>query len=637
MSEATFKLEKYIEVGTAVQPHCYITNRPEVDAVCYHCGRPISLSRQPSKKVNRHRWKLIRREEGKEKEGSRVWNKIVSYLQKLALVKSQEFTDLNLKPDVAVHCEYCDHSGGFLRMLWLSLMIIFFVLTIVAFQQPTVVETELNLPFLFGVISAGFILIELFYRINRTPIQPPFPLMGRATSVKVEEFLTGYVALLGDGQYRARTDLDSCHGQISYTLLVTADDKERLKKYWKKYEPPNETFQFLAGFLLFQNARALKFGNSHHLMNDRINTLRIRGGDNRETWLSRSDAREWTTQSSYKIGLDVEKEIDTVSVQIFPTILSEGGRTALLLTVQANPKVRNKALRQAKVTLKELRLTAVADTHVGNVESANPAKTTGPQLNEVCWKGVPLETPSDDNVDKQFGEEHREQVGKSAPTANLYVRFESNVKPEMVFQGRLIVTFDDTFSGIGEVQLFDPLGDKQDPKKEYTLKCETKVTVDFELDLNSLCVRESYSPPVEPIDKVCLIPNYRLVNELVTSLSSDARTYVQRVVENPPETNAANAKIINRFWDIAGRQYTGVYPIDFHIILSGHEIYTTKDRPDCGETTFEIKINATTTNEEMKAEVKAVRARLCAIVALAYQKLKEDKCPIHDHRHNSSP
>jgi hypothetical protein len=30
--------------------------------------------------------------------------------------------------------------------------------------------------------------------------------------------------------------------------------------------------------------------------------------------------------------------------------------------------------------------------------------------------------------------------------------------------------------------------------------------------------------------------------------------------------------VINRLWDIAGRKYDGVYPIDFHLSLTGYEV-----------------------------------------------------------------
>lgn len=68
-----------------------------------------------------------------------------------------------------------------------------------------------------------------------------------------------------------------------------------------------------------------------------------------------------------------------------------------------------------------------------------------------------------------------------------------------------------------------------------------------------------------------VIPDSRTVAGVTAELSA-GDYYVKRVVENPP-TPDRTAAAINRYWDISGRKYDGLYPIDFHIVLSGQEIH----------------------------------------------------------------
>ena len=68
-----------------------------------------------------------------------------------------------------------------------------------------------------------------------------------------------------------------------------------------------------------------------------------------------------------------------------------------------------------------------------------------------------------------------------------------------------------------------------------------------------------------------VVPDYRTVALLTNTLSDDGY-YVKRVVENPPQPGT-KAGVLNRFWDIAGRLYDGVYPIDFHLVITGEEVH----------------------------------------------------------------
>ena len=54
---------------------------------------------------------------------------------------------------------------------------------------------------------------------------------------------------------------------------------------------------------------------------------------------------------------------------------------------------------------------------------------------------------------------------------------------------------------------------------------------------------------------------------------------------------------------IAGRRYEGVYPIDFHIILTGEEVHSGDIRPERGTTKVRIVVKGAYTDDEMDIRI----------------------------------
>ena len=98
-----------------------------------------------------------------------------------------------------------------------------------------------------------------------------------------------------------------------------------------------------------------------------------------------------------------------------------------------------------------------------------------------------------------------------------------------------------------------------------------------------------------------MIPNDDMVIELTNALSENY--YVKRVIEHPPRSGG-RADHVQRYWDIAGRRYDGVYPIEFHMVLTGEEIHRGGIRPVAGTTKITIVVQGAYTNDEMKARIK---------------------------------
>ncbi|MGC2368124.1 MAG: hypothetical protein WA474_03600, partial [Candidatus Sulfotelmatobacter sp.] len=99
-----------------------------------------------------------------------------------------------------------------------------------------------------------------------------------------------------------------------------------------------------------------------------------------------------------------------------------------------------------------------------------------------------------------------------------------------------------------------------------------------------------------------VIPNDDMVIGLTNALSENY--YVKRVIEHPPRSGG-RADHVQRYWDIAGRCYEGVYPIEFHMVLTGEEIHRGGIRPVAGTTKITIVVQGVHSNDGMKSRIRA--------------------------------
>jgi hypothetical protein len=103
----------------------------------------------------------------------------------------------------------------------------------------------------------------------------------------------------------------------------------------------------------------------------------------------------------------------------------------------------------------------------------------------------------------------------------------------------------------------------------------------------------------------------------ITAALADGGFYVKRVVENPPRPGR-KPSMLNRYWDISGRRYDGLRPIDFHVTVTGHEIHDGAVITS-GSTDMAVSMRAACTSDEeyvrVRGEWLALRARLAVAVS----------------------
>jgi hypothetical protein len=187
----------------------------------------------------------------------------------------------------------------------------------------------------------------------------------------------------------------------------------------------------------------------------------------------------------------------------------------------------------------------------------------------------------------------------------LTVRFQDKAQISDRLSGSLRATFETTLSGISGVRLHQAAGSTLQPGVKVTTELE--VTVDFELCLRAVRYQDAEAVPEAEHLAVNTHPQVTPDAQTVANLTnklSERGCYIKRVVENPPR-GGWRADRVNRYWDIAGRRYDGIFPVDFRIVLTGEEEYADGLHPRSGSTTTQLSVYGYYVNETMSGEVTA--------------------------------
>jgi hypothetical protein len=193
----------------------------------------------------------------------------------------------------------------------------------------------------------------------------------------------------------------------------------------------------------------------------------------------------------------------------------------------------------------------------------------------------------------------------------LTVQFGDQILAQDSVSGSLEVTMKGALSGIYGLQMYGALGEPRGGTAKAGVK--TRVTTEFSLSLANITYQSVRVFPDrvttdgvhgEDVIEGPAIPGDETIIEL-TNMLSDQEFYVKRIAENPPRSGG-RANVMHRSWDIAGRHYDGVYPVDFHMVVSGEEVHEGDVRPISGHTRVQISVQGTYVDDEMHKIVEDV-------------------------------
>ncbi len=208
----------------------------------------------------------------------------------------------------------------------------------------------------------------------------------------------------------------------------------------------------------------------------------------------------------------------------------------------------------------------------------------------------------------------------------LRLEFEKPILDHPRLSGALRATFNRSLSGVTGIGFYLPGGG---PVRHLAVKPRSDISVRFDISLEALRYQERRTVPdqskataedqfrVEPDTFIGVMPDYRTVIELTNAISADGY-YVKTVVEDHPNRDARE-KTFKRGWEITGRWYEGVFPINFTISLRGTEPQDGLAGPSLARTVAQVTVDGTFPNADMKRRIEdkwdGLHARVIGLLA----------------------
>jgi hypothetical protein len=507
-----------------------------------------------------------------------------------------------LKNIRALHCEDCNHlRAGTAKATgrWLAVAVAGSGLVAVGLISVWVSLIAGLIFLLIGAVSAA----GAYQRIRRSEASArqrmPVLLYPKVADVEVIEQLRGEIKLGAPGE-EYQTNLEPVEGTVSMVLTFGGPDHDRVSRRRKRTQAYDSDVRYCAGRLVLQG----KFGIKEE---DQINgpVLALDGNASDHPVFGAVDppsSSPWKFARGYK--LRTEPDISSGPVWITPSIVPESDRHGLELDIQwveFGPD-EDKPLSLDMIELLRLEFPSrwgeIRSWRIQKM-SAQPQAVIGRLQEGRRW--IELKRIS-------LAKSEKDDQKRTSMRVTLSIQFRDQVCHADEISGRLMATMHGTLSGVTGVRLYNSLGARRGYAGAASVK--TRVDANFTLSLASIryqAVRvvpdraEEDSDRDSYVDEFAVVPGDETVIALTNAISEE-KYYVKRVIENPPRSGR-RADLVQRYWDIAGRKYEGVYPIDFHIILTGEEVHSGGIRPESGTTKVRIVVKGAYTDDEMKAKI----------------------------------
>jgi len=563
------------------QVRCYKCGSPHICSLCHHCWRPGCAKHV----VPMPRW--ARRLLGKEGAGR------------------------GLGTDASYHCQECGHAlAGYQLVLGgggLGLMVVALIIVLLNPLAGLVLAVA-------GVLLAAWAILTARRQTARRRGDLPLALQPKINEVRLTERLGVDIAMAPQGRYT--TSLRPVEGDIAVDLVFGRPDRDRLNRYTRKHATSRDT-RFCAGCLVLHGP--IDIASQPELPGP---IRRLEGSTGAYPVFRAEDphaSSPFPLSLTYRLAR--EPVIRDGPVWVTPSLVPGSDQRALELDIQwVDLGPRDNRLSLDVIELIQLRY----PEHWGKVEKASRRAIQsgaaedcgGPEpLRRVEWRQL-LPTKAQ-REDRQL---------------KLTIRFEGKILAEDQVTGRLEAALKGALSGLDKVRLYGSLGKRRDDWRGAAIR--TRIEADFELSLRSiryqdvLIIPESGAIEDEnSADQFGVIPDDDTVIALTNALSENY--YVKRVIEHPPRSGG-RADHVQRYWDIAGRCYDGVYPIEFHMVLTGEEIHRGGIRPVAGTTKITIVVHGAHSNDGMKARIKGEWEALRDLTRETMQALASRKPGIDD-------
>ena len=303
-----------------------------------------------------------------------------------------------------------------------------------------------------------------------------------------------------------------------------------------------------------------------------------------------------------------------IPVWISPNIAADLDRHVLELHIQWSthgPERADAGVRLQMIEVLEMAVPAQWGTveHMTELDGVTytgqpEADGSGPARRTLTWKKISF------------------KPGADRDAVRLTVRFSERIDCDHELTGRIEARFAGAVSGLTRTVVYRTDGN---PVKHLDgmHKPVTVADIGFRLSLAGLRYQEQRAVPdrgraedagkreTEPFPGV--VPDHRTVAFMTNNLADEGYSII-RIQENPAQSSP-RPDAINRLWDLAGRYYEGVYPIEFHLQLSGEEIH--KGQQSSGSTAVTLRVHGSYANAEMEGRVVEEWKRLWKRIRLS--------------------
>ncbi len=592
------KLEEH-----APRARCYKCGSTAVADLCHHCGKTICRDDSPATQ------------------------------DILGRPRSFEFTGLNIRNAGPVHCNTCFHVVRRRYLTFRSLS--------AAIAAVGAVIAPLTIAVGASLVVAGTVLAVCCYFADRreqahpkhTP--PPLPLVPNIDEIRVLETLHGKLSLDEEGNYT--NPVTSAQGEISISMTLGWSDRLRLERYIRKYRVRDANdVEFCAGFALLCGPARLTMEAGGH--NKAVIPLTGRVRD--VPFLQRGRIRptkQWPVERRYQPDLDYRSELKPetesppepapasqpqqghiVPISLSPAVVAESGQRELELQLQwlkLRPPESTFAIDRIESLILKVPV-AWGDVELVTGRAAagigGDASDGDSAVRTIEWTRIPLGA-----------------IERTQRRLRLAIKFEHKIEMSHTIRGQVQVNFKGTLSDLEDVDIYHPLGELRSEKLDVSIA--TRVLADFELSLQKIRYQDTRVVPDPDFDgrKLCgadkfedVTPDHKTIITLTNAISEDGY-YVKRVIENPPRSGG-RSDLLNRYWDIAGRRYDGVFPIDFHITLTGEEKHAGDIGPYAGNLQARVTVQGAYATQEMADQIRAQWDSLHRLVLKELNGLRPD-------------
>jgi hypothetical protein len=315
----------------------------------------------------------------------------------------------------------------------------------------------------------------------------------------------------------------------------------------------------------------------------------------------------WRKKHTYKVG----RRADGPRISLVPSLVQGTSRRVLDLDLQWPEAEAARADSELIVDrVERLRLDVpttwggVQQVEGDNVDLIEPKAEDGQgPVHRIIWYREPV-----------TADERR------ARRKTFQVWFNEPIDSSSVIRGQVELRFTGSLSGLEGVDLYYPLGRWRDDQPAVAIA--TSLVADYELSLVRVRHQDvRFVPDVtrteddekhKTLEFHEVVPDHGTVIALTRAISQQGY-YVKRVVENPPRTGA-HANRVNRSWDVTGRIYDRVYPIHFHLVVDGEEVYDGDIRARAGTTRTTLTVQGAFANQDMEQRVEGIWEQLSDIV-----------------------